>query len=216
MQTLSISNSRAFDPRAITAVILAGGANTRMNLQPKACIEWRGQRFIDHIIARLRDQAATIAISSNQPELFESLALPLLPDFFTDRRGPLAGILAGLHFSQTEFTLFVPCDTPLVSLQLGARLHQAMITNDADIAYASTGADQHYLFALMRSNLTEQLREYFTREDYAVRRWFATRAQIAVPFDDEPGGFLNINTPQALQQLNDMYVEILPQTKSQP
>ena len=208
MQTSFTPNSYTFDSRAITAVVLAGGANTRMNLQPKACIEWRGQRFIDHIVARLHDQAETIAVSNNQPELFESLSLPILSDPFTDRRGPLAGILAGLNFSQTEFTLFVPCDTPLVSLQLCARLHQQIIRCNAEIAYASTGADQHYLFALIRSSLAEDLREYFKRGDYAVRRWFATRAQIAVAFDDEPGSFLNINTPEALQQLDTLIAPI--------
>ena len=78
----------------ITAVILAGGASHRMNQQPKALLTWRGQRFIDHIVAQLRDQAATIAISSNQAELFTSLQLPVLPDPFPERRGPLAGMLA--------------------------------------------------------------------------------------------------------------------------
>lgn len=205
--------SAAFNSHAVTAVILAGGASTRMNLQPKACIEWRGQRFIDHIVTRLHDQAATIAISSNQPELFESLSLPILPDPFTDRRGPLAGILAGLDFSQTEFTLFVPCDTPLVSLQLSTCLHQQLIACDAEIAYARTGADHHYLFALMRSDLANDLREYFTRGDYAVRRWFATRRQIAAAFDDEAESFLNINTPEALGQLDSHHYNTLHSDK---
>ncbi len=185
----------------ITAVILAGGASHRMNQQPKALLTWRGQRFIDHIVAQLRDQAATIAISSNQAELFTSLQLPVLPDPFPERRGPLAGMLAGLRFSATPFTLFTPCDSPSISPQLGARLYQALTAHCADVAYANSGGDAHYLFAMMHSNLHPALAEHLNGGDYAVRRWFATLKHVTADFDDQAEYFLNINTPAALQRL---------------
>ncbi|MET0379125.1 MAG: molybdenum cofactor guanylyltransferase MobA [Spongiibacteraceae bacterium] len=184
----------------ITAIILAGGASSRMN-QPKALLPWRGQRFIDHVVAQLHDQAIIIAISSNQAELFESLQLPILADPFSERRGPLAGMLAGLRFSTTPFTLFVPCDSPLISPQLGARLQRALTDQAADIAYATSGGDAHYLFALLRSDLHSLLAAYLDRGDYAVRRWFGTLNSIAVDFDDDARYFLNVNTPADLQRL---------------
>lgn len=185
----------------ITAVILAGGASSRMQQQPKALLPWRDQRFIDHIVAALRAQAATIAVSSRQAELFASLHLPVLADPFAERRGPLAGMLAGLRFSTTPFTLFTPCDSPLISPQLGARLHRALTQHGADVAYASSGGDAHYLFAMMRSDLHPALAIYLDRGDYAVRRWFATLRHVTVNFDDQAEYFLNINTPEALQRL---------------
>lgn len=194
-----ISKDAIFDPESHTAVILAGGASTRFGLQPKALTEWRGQRFIEHLIAALRPQVAHIAINSSFNDALTSLALPLLPDPFPDRRGPLAGILAGLSFSSTEFTLFVPCDTPLISAQLAQRLYSALLADKTDIAYAQTGADHHYLFTLIRTSLRDQLRNYFARGDYAVHRWYATQAHSVVVFDDEPEYFLNINTPEALE-----------------
>lgn len=185
----------------ITAVILAGGASRRMNTQPKALLTWRGLRFIDHIVSQLRDQADTIAISSNQTEPFASLQLPILPDPFSDRRGPLAGMLAGLRFSTTPLTLFTPCDSPSISPQLSARLYQALTANAADVAYASSGGDAHYLFAMMRSDLHAALANHLDRDDYAVHRWFATLKLVTADFNDQPEYFLNINTPADLLHL---------------
>lgn len=208
------TNASAFEPCAHTAVILAGGAGTRFGQQPKALTEWRGQRFIDHIIEALRPQVAHIAISSSLgnsqgnsldnslSHVFSALALPVLPDPFPERRGPLAGMLAGLSYSSTEFTLFVPCDTPLISAHLTQRLHTALLEHNADIAYAKTGSDHHYLFALIRTSLRDQLQNHFANGDYSVFRWYAAHATIAVAFDDEPEYFLNINTVEALQLLN--------------
>ena len=188
--------------RQITAVILAGGASSRMQGQPKALLSWRGRRFIDHIIDALRPQAATLAISTSQSELFADLPLPVLADPFPERRGPLAGMLAGLAFSETPLTLFAPCDNPMLPPHLGARLFDALQSRRADIAYASTGTDQHYLYALMRSDLHVELRKYFVHEDYSVHRWFATQTTVTVAFDDQVDCFLNINTPEALLRLN--------------
>lgn len=185
----------------VTAVILAGGAGSRMQFRPKALLPWRGQRFIDHIVAQLRPQAAALAISSNDAAPYASLQLPVLADPFPERRGPLAGMLAGLRFSATPCTLFVPCDSPRLSPALGARLHAALHAHAADVAYAQTGDGDHYLFALLRSALHPRLAAHLERGDFAVKRWYATLRCSAVPFHDTPEYFVNINTPEALQRL---------------
>ena len=186
----------------ITAVILAGGANTRMHGQPKALLDWNGQPFIAHIINALCPQATTLAISTQRPDLFAAFKLPTLADPFADARGPLAGMLAGLNFAQTEFTLFAPCDNPLISPVLAERLLAELIAHHKDIAFAQTGTDRHYLYAIMRSHLKVDLRDYFVRGDFSVHRWFATQSAIAVNFDDQPRCFSNINTAAALDALN--------------
>ncbi len=182
----------------ITAVILAGGANTRMHGQPKALLDWNGQPFIAHIIHALHPQAATLAISTQRPDLFAPFRLPTLADPFSDARGPLAGMLAGLNFAQTQFTLFAPCDNPLISPVLAERLLAELIAHQKDIAFAQTGADRHYLYALMRSHLKTDLRDHFLRGDFSVHRWYTTQSAIAVGFDDQEGCFSNINTAAAL------------------
>lgn len=183
----------------ITAVVLAGGASTRMGM-PKALLPWRDARFIDHIVAQLQSQAATIAISSNEAASFTSLGLPILADPFPDRRGPLAGMLAGLRFSTTPLTLFVPCDSPAIAPQLATALRSALIETAADVAFARSEGRDHYLFALLRTSLRQSLADRLQHNDYAVYRWFDSLKQVAVPFESCDGHFVNINTPEALHE----------------
>lgn len=187
--------------REITGVILAGGASTRMQGHAKALLLWRGQRFIDHIVTALRHQVTTLAISVNQRDPYDQLGLPLLADPIATPCGPLGGMLAGLQFARTEWTLFTPCDNPRLSPDLAQRLLVAAMTQSADIAYAVIGSDRHYLYALLRTSLHDDLSAHFGHGDYAVHRWYAKHRSIAVDFSDQAEHFENINTPAALNRL---------------
>jgi molybdopterin-guanine dinucleotide biosynthesis protein A len=179
----------------ITAIILAGGRSTRMQAD-KAQLLWRGRPFIEHIIERLQPQVDAIAINCNEQDLYRRFNIPLLPDPFAQRRGPLAGILAGLHFSATPLTLFVPCDNPLLAPDLVQRCHDAL--NNADLVYARSGGNNHYLYALMRSYLRDSAADYLQQGNFAVHRWYATQRCHAVDFDDSPEYFRNFNRPEDL------------------
>ena len=185
---------------SITSVILAGGRSSRMQTD-KAQLVWRGRTFIEHLIDQLQAQTTSVAINCNDGEAHRKLGLPLLSDPFPDRRGPLAGILAGLTFSNTPLTLFVPCDNPLLVPDLASRLHDIMQRNDVDIVYARSGGDNHYLYGLMQTRLRPHLEQHLEHGDYAVHRWYDTQRCYAVSFDDQPDHFININSPDDLQRL---------------
>ena len=186
----------------ITAIVIAGGQGQRMNSLDKALLQWRGRTFVEHIVARLNPQVSCIAINSNTASApLQALGLPLLPDPFVDRRGPLAGILAGLNFSKTALTLFVPCDNPLLPDDLIERLLEALTAHNADIAYASCTGDGHYLYALMRSDLRISLEQVLQNRDFAVRHWYAAVHAVSVDFSAEADRFININTPDDLALL---------------
>lgn len=186
----------------ITGIVLAGGRNSRMGGQHKALLPWRDRPFIAHIVERLQPQVAALAISSNRAELFADLRLPVVADPFADQRGPLAGMLAGLRFSRTPQVLFAPCDNPHLSPHLAARLAQALQDTDVDIAYAVTGSDEHYLYALMRTNLAAGIERFLQAGNSAVRQWYALHRCRQVRFDDEAAHFININSPADLSQLD--------------
>lgn len=187
---------------AVTAIVIAGGQGQRMNSLDKALLQWRGRTFIEHIIANLSQQVSGIAINSNaNSTALHALGLPLLPDPFVDRRGPLAGVLAGLNFSKTALTLFVPCDNPLLPDDLLTQLLTALTANNADIAYASCTGDGHYLYALMRTDLRTNLERFLQNGDFAVRHWYAAVNAVSVDFSAEADRFININTPDDLALL---------------
>ena len=188
--------------QSITAVILAGGASSRMG-RDKALLEWRGQTFIAHVIDRLRQQVDHIAINTNNAEGFAHFALPIVSDSTDERRGPLAGIQAALQFNRSELTLIVPCDNPQISPELVSRLLAALEREDADLAYACSNGDSHYLYALMYTNLRDRLTVFLKQRDFAVRHWYATLRTARVDFSDAAEYFRNLNAPEDLQRLLD-------------
>jgi molybdenum cofactor guanylyltransferase len=186
---------------SITAVILAGGRSSRMQTD-KAQLVWQGRTFVEHLIEQLQPQTNSVAINSNEAKVHQKWGLPLLKDPFPDRRGPLAGILAGLTFSNTPLTLFVPCDNPLLAPDLAIHLYNVMQRNEADIVYAQSGSDNHYLYALMKTRLQSHLEEYLRHGNYAVHRWYATQRCQAATFDADH--FINMNSPNDLEHLSTL------------
>lgn len=177
---------------AITAIVLAGGAGSRLGGCDKALLTWRGRPFIDHIIERLAPQVGGIVINTPTPEPFRRHGLTLVSDSWSERQGPLAGVLAGLGCSETPFTLIVPCDSPNLSPQLVPRLAAAM-TAERDITYAHTLDDSHYLFCLLRTGLESDLKDFMASGGRAVHRWFERHTAAAVDFCDQPDCFINVN-----------------------
>ncbi len=192
--------SSEFASKNITAVILAGGTSSRMG-RDKALLEWRGRPFVVHIVEALCPHVEQIAINTNTPAAFRELGLPLVADASQEHRGPLAGIQAALNFSTTPWTLIVPCDNPLLSTQLIDRLCAAIDNDRSDIAYACCNADHHYLYALLRTSLRDQLSAFMRAGDYAVRRWYATLRTSQVDFSDQANCFRNINSAADLATL---------------
>jgi molybdenum cofactor guanylyltransferase len=186
---------------SITAVILAGGASLRMG-RNKALLEWQGRPFVAHIAERLRTQVGRVAINTNAAAEFAQFGLPLVADATTEKRGPLAGILAALNYSSSEWTLVVPCDNPLISTQLVDRLLDVIEQEGSDIAFATSEHDNHYLYALMRTELRGALTVFMSGADFAVRHWYATQHVSRVDFSDEADCFRNINTAEDLALLS--------------
>jgi molybdopterin-guanine dinucleotide biosynthesis protein A len=138
------------------------------------------------------------------------------PDVLADYAGPLAGFLTGLERCETPFLVTVPCDTPLLPLDLVARLAQALQDQDADIAMVGApeaGKDGEVtlraqpVFCLMRVDLMESLVEFTQGGGRKIDAWTALHKTVVVPFDlagDDPKAFCNANTLAELHELESL------------
>lgn len=115
----------------IDGVVIAGGAGTRMG-GSKPLRAFGDTTLIEAVIARVRPQVTRLAL--NIPLSEEScyrafFAGPLVFDEDTARKGPLAGILAGLNWLErepgAEWLASFPSDTPFLPPDLVARLSGA-------------------------------------------------------------------------------------------
>lgn len=190
---------------SVAGVILAGGLSTRMGGGDKALSDLAGTPLIDRVVSLLAPQVPLLAINANgDPSRFAHLKLAILPDPLDGYQGPLAGVLAGLRWSQSaskDLLVTVPADTPFVPRTLVAQLMERIGT--ADVAVASSRGIDHPTVALWRAGAADELEAWLRQPEHrAVRAWIATRRSIKVAFGDSDGDdpFFNVNTPADLDE----------------
>jgi len=202
----------------ITGLILAGGRGTRMGGADKGLQTFNGMPLALHTLARLQMGAGVgeIMINANRNlAAYESFGVPVWPDGLADYAGPLAGFLTGLERCDTPYLLTVPCDTPLLPLDLADRLAAALAAADADIAMVAApeaGKDGHMhlrtqpVFCLLRTSLLESLVSFTQNGGRKIDSWTAQHPTVVVPFDwpdDNPQAFFNANTLAELHHLEN-------------
>ena len=206
------------DPQQITALILAGGRGSRMGGADKGLQNFNGLPLALHTLTRLQMSGAVARIMINANRnlaAYESFGVPVWPDVLGDYAGPLAGFLTGLARCETPFMVTVPCDTPLLPLDLVPRLAQALLAQDADIAMVSApeinsqGQRQLFsqpVFCLLRVSLLESLQDFTQTGGRKIGAWTALHKTVLVPFDlptDDARAFCNANSLSELRQLEN-------------
>lgn len=188
------------NPKDITAVILAGGEGRRMNGADKGLLELWGKPLVVHLLERLSPQVGKVLINANRNlERYRQLA-PVVPDSDAGYAGPLAGFEAGLSHAPSEWVLFVPCDSPLVPMDLANRLCAAIRHHD-QIAVVDDGDQLHAATALVHQSLLPSLCNYLDSGDRKLQLWFERHQLVPVDFSDQADAFFNLNTETALQEL---------------
>jgi molybdenum cofactor guanylyltransferase len=177
----------------VLGCIIAGGKSSRMG-QDKALMPWRGQRLIDHVAGRLRGQVDYFVINANKDQA--SFGDEVISDRL-ETGTPLAGLHAALsHAREQGFdaVLSVPCDTPLLPLDLAARLA------GAGAAIACSGGQDHYLTGFWPVETLPLLQGLRRVQDFAA---VAQARRVEWPVADfDP--FMNINNPEDFAALDHL------------
>jgi len=188
----------------ITGLILAGGQGRRMGGADKGLLMLDQRPLVEHVIARLRPQVGALLINANRHlERYAAFGYPVVSDTFDGFAGPLAGLHAGLSAASTPWVVTVPCDSPMLPLDLVARLYAAVQqVPQAPLVVAKTGDRLHPVFALAHRRVLPDLTAYLQNGDRKVGLWFTRIGGVEVPFDDQADAFRNINTQSDLDDLN--------------
>jgi len=189
---------------ATPGVVLAGGLAQRMGGGDKSLREIGGRTLLARVIERLTPQCDALVLSANgDPARFATGGLPVVADPIDGFRGPLAGVLAGLEWVAdtlpgARWMLSAPVDCPFLPRDLVARLHQARIDQQADIAVAASAGRSHPVIALWPVGLRVDLRRALLADDIRkVDRFTARYPRAIVEWPTEPfDPFFNANTPE--------------------
>lgn len=192
---------------SISAIILAGGRASRMGGIDKGLVQLQQKPLIAHVIARLIPQADEIIINANREiAQYQALGYLILQDaqaeleVLKDFAGPLAGIYLGLKYAKHDYLLTVPCDSPLLPLNLAQCLMAALTKNNADIAVAKSKNHTHPVFCLCKKSIHSSLNKYLQQGHRKVSAWQKSQKYIEVDFNDD-AAFINLNTIEDLSSL---------------
>ena len=98
------------------ALILAGGENKRLSAV-KGFLEIGGRRIIDSTVELLNTIFKRVVISTNTPELYFYLGVPMVGDIMK-YRGPMTGILSALSSLKAPEIFVIACDMPFINPEL--------------------------------------------------------------------------------------------------
>lgn len=186
----------------ITAVILAGGRGMRMGGVDKGLMDYQGQPMIEHVLSRMTPQVDQVMINANRNlDRYQQYGIPVITDENDQFDGPLAGMQVGMRHAKNDWILSVPCDSPLLPLDLASRMSQAIQTMQeisrphAILAIARSVSGTHPVFCLMPRTLCGDLDAYLKTGQRRVSGWQARHPHVFVDFNDEQA-FTNINKPE--------------------
>ena len=184
---------------SITGIILAGGKSRRMGGVDKGLMDFLGKPMVAHVLQRLAPQVDEVFINANrEPERYAVFGQPVVQDDIADFAGPLAGLHKGMRVATHPYVRMVPCDSPLLPMNLVPRLMRGLVERDADLAVAKTGAQAHPVFCLCRKSLLPDLEQFLDGGGRKIDAWYSRLNVAEIPFNDNPQAFANINTPDEL------------------
>ncbi len=185
------------------AIILAGGENRRFQSH-KALAEIKGKRIIEATAELLTKHFAAVLISTNTPELFFYLGLPLIGDI-VEQRGPISGIYSSFISTGAPELFFMACDMPFIKPEVIALIKKKFQGQDA-VLPMHKGFPQP-LLGIYSQRLVPQLAERIRQNKKAM--WDLLQ-DITVQFipeeevlrvDPEGKSFVNINTVEEYRNL---------------
>jgi molybdopterin-guanine dinucleotide biosynthesis protein A len=187
-----------------TAVVLAGGASSRMG-SPKALLRFGRETLIERVVGRLKSIAGEVVVVSGP-----HLRLPPLPgarivDDEVPLQGPLAGIVYGLRAARSEIVFVCGCDHPFLEQALVTRLVESATGADgavpvvAGVAQPLLAAYQRRIEPIVAALLASGERRALALVERVPLREVA-EADLAVA---DPGlrSFLDVDTPDAYRRV---------------
>ena len=185
----------------LSVVIQAGGQSTRMG-ENKALKPFLGRPLVQRVIERLAPVADELLVTTNQPEDYTFLNLPLITDI-KQGRGPLGGLYTALISAMYPSVAVVACDMPFASAALLVAAAGILSQEVADVVIAETSEGFEPLHAVYRrESCIPAIEAALEAGQWRVISWFP-KVNIRRLTQDELGrydpdglAFWNVNTPE--------------------
>lgn len=193
----------------LSLVIQAGGESRRMGVD-KGLVNFLGQPLVQRSLERLGYIAAEILLTTNIPDRYAFLDVPLIPDRIPGR-GALGGLYTALSAARHPLVAVVACDMPFASPKLFEHLAQILTASEFDAAMPRTSGGTEPFHAVYRRRTCLSAVAGAIRADrWRVDSWFS---DVSIHFLEntdlerfDPDGLVlrNVNTPEELRQAEEI------------
>jgi len=188
----------------LSIVIQAGGESRRMG-QDKALLPLLGKPLVQWVIERISPLADEVLVTTNRPEAYLFLGLPLYPDVIPGR-GALGGLYTALRAASQPLVAVVACDMPFINVSLLGAERNLLIASNVDLVIPHLEGGLEPFHAVYRREACLQEVEWALAADkWRVDSWFhRVRVYRMMPdeiqvYDPDLLSFWNVNTPEDLQ-----------------
>lgn len=185
----------------LSIVIQAGGESRRMG-RDKALMPFLGRPLIQRVLERLMPIADEVIVTTNRPEDYRFLGLPLFPDLLPGR-GALGGLYTALSSATCEVVAVVACDMPFASAGLIEAANRLLIGEEADVVIPDSGGGLEPMHAVYRrETCIPAIKAAIEADQWKLISWFPqVKVRILLPDETrglDPSGlaFWNLNTPE--------------------
>lgn len=186
-------------------VIQAGGQSSRMG-QDKALLPFFEEPLIQRVLDRVRPIADEILVTTNQPDSYQFLDVPLYTDL-VPRRGALGGLFTALRAASHPLVAVLACDMPFVNATLLTAERVILQTTLSDVVIPQTIEGLEPFHAIYRKEVClPAVQSAMKNNHWRVDAWFdqvklyCLTSSMIEQYDPEMLSFFNINTPEDLKE----------------
>ncbi len=197
----------------VSVAVIAGGLSERFG-RPKARARLQGRELIDWALALAHRLSPRPFIVHTEVDHFSDKPVCKVADM-VPRCGPIGGVYTALVHASTDWVALIPCDMPLLPVEIYHHLLQQRQENRPIVARSHKGLEP--LVSVWPVVLKEELKTWIQQERYRLWRFLQQFNALSVAIPEEiptydPCWFWNVNFPEELREL-EIY---LKQAKSEP
>jgi len=193
----------------LTVCIQAGGQSSRMG-EDKALKTFLGRPLVQRVVERLTPLADEVILTTNRPDDYAFLKVPLFSDL-KPSRGALGGLYTAIASASNPIVAVVACDMPFASPSFFEEATRLLEDEEADVVIAKSEEGYEPLHAVYRRETCLPAIEAAIDADmWKVVAWFP-QVKVRVLTSDEikrydPSGlaFWNVNTPEEFAKAEEI------------
>lgn len=170
--------------------------------EDKALKTFLGRPLIQRAVERLSPIADEVIVTTNRPEDYRFLGLPLFSDL-KPGRGALGGLYTAIASASQLLVAVVACDMPFASPTFFEGAMKLLVNEEVDVVIAKSQEGYEPLHAIYRrETCLPAIEASIDADQWKVIAWFPqVKVRILTPeevkrYDPSGLAFWNVNTPE--------------------